>query len=291
MCALSRRDFCKVAGLALGAALTAPQSAFAAAPDTNPDEFTGMLYDATMCVGCNACTMACRDWNGTTPETDDRSLYDAPTELSAHTWTLIQLYQGTGEYSFVKHQCMHCIDPGCVSGCPVHALRKEPTGAVSYDPERCIGCRYCMYTCPFHVPRFTWDERIPVIAKCTLCNDRLTQGLGGPACAERCPTGALTWGKRGDLRKEAHRRIEAEPDRYVNHIYGEYDAGGTGVLYLAGVGFDKLGFENLGTDPAPKLSEDTANVVLPVVFVGGAIGLAVARFASKRNAWEDSWPV
>ncbi len=292
MCALSRRDFCKVAGLALGAALVSRQGAQAAVPDgANPDEYVGMLYDATICVGCNACTMACRDWNGTTPETDDRGLYDAPTELSADTWTLIQLYQGEGEYSFVKHQCMHCVDPACVSGCPVHALRKEPTGAVSYDPDRCIGCRYCMYTCPFHVPRFTWDERIPVIAKCTLCNDRLTQGLGGPACAERCPTGALVWGKRGDLRKEAHRRIEAEPDRYVNHIYGEEDVGGTGVLYLAGVDFTKLGFEDLGTDPAPKLSEDTARVVLPTVFVGGAIGLAMARFASKRNAWEDSWPV
>lgn len=288
---ITRRDFLKAAGLAIGCLFAAPKTVHALSDEgVDPNEYIGMLYDATICVGCNACTIACREWNKTTPETDARKVYDAPKELSADTWTLIQLYQENEEFSFVKRQCMHCVDPACVSGCPVHALQKGPNGAVTYDPNRCIGCRYCMYTCPFHVPRFEWDARIPVIAKCTLCNDRLAQGLG-TACAERCPTGALIWGKRGDLLADAEGRIQAEPGRYVDHIYGKEDVGGTGVMYLSAVPFEKLGLEDMGTEPAPKLSEDTANVVLPTVLVGGAIGLAAVRFASKRGAWEETWPV
>jgi formate dehydrogenase beta subunit len=289
---ITRRDFLKAAGLAMGCLLAAPKTVHALSSEpADPNNYVGMLYDATVCIGCNACTTACRRWNHTSPETDARQLYDAPRELSADTWTLIQLYQDNEEYSFVKRQCMHCVDPACVSGCPVQALQKSETGAVTYDPDRCIGCRYCMYTCPFHVPRFQWEERIPVIAKCTLCNDRITQGIGGPSCAEHCPTGALITGKRGDLIAEADKRIAADPNRYVQHVYGKEDVGGTGVVYLSGVPFEKLGLEDMGTDPAPKLSEDTAKVVLPSVLIGGTIGLAAVRLASKRGAWEETWPV
>lgn len=289
---ITRRDFLKVAGLAIGSLVAAAPKPVHALSVQNPDpnEYIGMLYDATRCVGCNACTIACREWNKTTPELDDRGVYDSPKELSADTWTLIQLYRENEEFSFVKRQCMHCVDPACVSGCPVHALAKGANGAVTYDPDRCIGCRYCMYTCPFHVPRFEWDERIPVVAKCTLCSDRLVDGLG-TACAERCPTGALIWGKRGDLIAEAERRIQVNPDRYVNHIYGKEDVGGTGVMYLSAVPFEKLGLEEMGSEPIPELSEDTADVVLPTVLVGGAVGLAVIRYASHKGAWEETWPV
>jgi Fe-S-cluster-containing dehydrogenase component len=187
---ISRRDFLKVAGLAAGCALAFPETAEASAPTTDPNEQIAMLYDATICVGCNACTNACRQWNGTEPETDARLVYDAPRELSADTYTLIQLYQEGDEFSFVKRQCMHCVDPACVSGCPVHALQKTADGPVTYDPERCIGCRYCQNACPFHVPRFEWDvDRFPVITKCHFCYEsRIQKGIGGPACADRCPT-------------------------------------------------------------------------------------------------------
>jgi Fe-S-cluster-containing dehydrogenase component len=141
---ITRRDFLKVAGLAVGCALAVPEAARAEELPSDPNEQIAMLYDATICVGCNACTMACRQWNSTTPETDARLVYDAPKELSADTYTLIQLYQGKdGEFSFVKRQCMHCVDPACVSGCPVHALQKTSAGPVIYDKDRCIGCRYC----------------------------------------------------------------------------------------------------------------------------------------------------
>jgi len=285
---LSRRDFFKAAGLAIGGAFIATESALAK-PD--PNEYAAMLYDATMCVGCNACTNACRQWNGTSPETDARLLYDAPKELSADTWTLIQLYQTETESSFVKRQCMHCVDPACVSGCPVQALQKTAEGPVTYDPERCIGCRYCMYACPFHVPRFEWDTaQLPVIAKCNLCADRVQDGLP-TACAERCPTSALIFGKRGDLIAEAEKRISENPARYVDHVYGKDDAGGTSVMYLSGVSFDKLGLQDLGDKPIPEISEGTANIILPGVLLGAPILLGMIRMTAKRGGWEDTWPL
>jgi formate dehydrogenase iron-sulfur subunit len=288
---LSRRDFFKVAGLAIGGALATPGSVLASSGGTDPNEYVAMLYDATMCVGCNACTNACREWNKTTDEPDARLLYDAPRELSADTWTLIQLYQGETEFSFVKRQCMHCVDPACVSGCPVQALQKTEAGPVTYDQDRCIGCRYCMYACPFHVPRFEWDTaQSPVIAKCTLCADRIQDGKG-PACAEICPVSALIWGKRGDLVAEAEKRISEEPARYVDHIYGKDDAGGTSVLYLSAVPFEKLGLEDLGTTSIPEISEGTANIVLPGILIGGPLLLGMIRMTANRGGWEETWPL
>jgi formate dehydrogenase iron-sulfur subunit len=286
---ISRRDFLKVAGIAAGVSIVPNLTAKASVKKTHGEQ-VAMLYDATICVGCNACTNACRQWNNTQPETDQRKVYDAPKELSADTWTMIQLYQSGDESSFVKRQCMHCLDPACVSGCPVEALQKSDEGPVTYNANKCIGCRYCMYTCPFHIPRFEWDEVIPVVAKCTFCHDRIIDGKG-PACAERCPTGALIWGTRDDLIEEAETRLQKDGDRYINKVYGKDDAGGTSVLYLSGVDFEKLGFEDLGNQPIPTLSEGTANIVLPGIVLGGPFVLGLIRWVSKRGGWEDSWPV
>jgi len=289
---ISRRDFLKVAGLAAGSALAFPQ-AVSASTGTNSDDHVAMLYDATICVGCNACTNACRQWNETKPEIDERGTYDAPRELSADTYTLIQLYQGEDGFSFVKRQCMHCVEPACVSGCPVQALQKSSDGPVTYDKDRCIGCRYCMYACPFHVPRFDWETaRFPVISKCHFCYEsRIQKGIGGPACADRCPTGALVWGKRGDLLAEAQKRMDENPGQYVNYIYGKDDVGGTSVLYLSHIPFEKLGLEDLGTEPVPLISEQTSDIVLPTIFVGGPLILAAIRYIHNREGWEESWPL
>ncbi len=281
---IHRRDFLKLAGLALGGTLLGVESAEAA---VDASQHWGMLYDATKCVGCNACTNACREWNGTPVEKDPTGRYDAPKELTAKTWTLVQLYKSESEYSFVKRQCMHCIEPACVSACPVHALQKRDTGPVTYDPSRCIGCRYCMYACPFHVPRFEWDKVIPVIAKCTLCNDRLLSGKGGPRCAEYCPTGALIWGKRGNLLADAKGRIAATPERYHDHVYGEKEAGGTSVLYLAGVPYEKLGLPNLGVEAIPALSEKVGNVTIPGILLGVPLALAAVRYVAKEQGWVE----
>lgn len=286
---ISRRDFLKLSGVVVGSSILPSLTGRASSPAKQGQQ-VAMLYDSTMCVGCNACTIACRQWNKTTPETDQRAVYDAPDELSSDTWTMIQLYQSTDEYSFVKRQCMHCLDPACVSGCPVEALQKSYEGPVTYDAKRCIGCRYCMYTCPFHIPRFEWDEVIPVVTKCTFCHDRILEGKG-PACAERCPTSALIWGKRDDLLSIAEARIESDQKLYINRIYGKDDAGGTSVLYLSGVDFEKLGLEDVGNEPIPDISEGTANIVLPGILLGGPFLLGLIRLVSKHGGWEESWPV
>ena len=167
----------------------------------------------------------------------------------------------------------------------VLALQKTPEGPVTYDIRRCIGCRYCMVACPFRVPRFKWDTTLSYVAKCTFCDDRLAQG-DGPNCAEACPTAALIWGRRGDMLAEAKARLAAYPDRYVDHIYGEHDAGGTSVLYLSHVPFEDIGLPDLGSEPVPGLSDAMGPIMLPGIFAAGVALLAGARYRTGRGPKE-----
>jgi formate dehydrogenase beta subunit len=286
---LNRRQFLKLAGLGASGILLAPKDA-KASEETDPENAIAMLYDTTLCIGCRACQTACKDWNGNPPEVDESGLYDAPMELSADTWTIIQLYREGDEYSFSRLGCMHCVEPACASACPVHALEKTADGPVVYDPKRCIGCRYCMVACPFNVPRFEWDKVLPEVKKCTFCTtegrNRLEQDLG-PACADRCPTGALIWGMRGELLEEARQRLEENPDKYVDHIYGEDDIGGTSVMLLSDVDFEKVGYPMLGDAPVPKLSETLANIILPTALIGGAAVLTGLGYLGHRVEKEE----
>ena len=171
--------------------------------------------------------------------------YQNPADLGPKTWKLITynevVARGRKEWAFGTRQCMHCNHPACAAACPVGALEKLDNGPVVYHKERCIGCRYCMLACPFEVPRFDYDSPNPYISKCTLCADRIEAG-GMPACAKACPTEALTLGQRDDLIAEAHRRIANNPSEYHHGIYGLEEAGGTCVLHLASVPFEKLGY-------------------------------------------------
>ena len=213
-----------------------------------------MLYDATQCIGCRACEVACKQANRKPTEYDPAGIWDAPKDLSAKTLTLVKLYKDDTEHSFVKRQCMHCVDPACVSACLVNALDKLPEGPVVYRADRCIGCRYCMVACPFEIPKFEYDRPLPLIRKCTFCTHRLREGKL-PACAEVCPSGALQFGKRRELLEVAKTRIYQNPNRYVHHVYGEHEVGGTSWLYLTDVPFEQLGFRmDLGTTAYPELT-------------------------------------
>jgi Fe-S-cluster-containing dehydrogenase component len=220
-----------------------------------PPGAVGMLYDSTKCIGCKTCVVACRQANGNKPE---GATWDKQTELNANTRTVIKLYQGPGvqQPAFVKQQCMHCIDPGCVSACMIGALKKREFGVVTYDADLCVGCRYCQIACPFGVPKFEFDSAAPKIRKCELCIDRLKTGLQ-PACTEVCPRKAVIYGKREDLLKDAHSRIAAHKSVYLDHVYGETEAGGTQVLYLTSkdVSFQDLGLPKLSAESAPHLSD------------------------------------
>jgi Fe-S-cluster-containing dehydrogenase component len=155
---------------------------------------------------------------------------------------------------------MHCIDPGCVGACMLGALQKREYGIVTWDPDLCIGCRYCQMACPFNVPKFEWSKKAPKIVKCELCNHRLAQGKE-PACSEVCPRQAVIFGKYTDLLDEAHRRLAESPDRYVPKVYGEHDLGGTQVLYLSHVPFEKLGFRFSDDKPVPETQQSVQHAV------------------------------
>lgn len=311
---LKRREFLGLVGAGVGclaAATVGAQPAQAAVGVEGAATHPAMLYDTTKCVGCHACQNACREWNATPDERGADGRYDAPDDLSGSTWTLIQLYtdktveQPTADranWSFVKRNCMHCIDPACVSACTVGALQKSPEGPVIYDVERCFGCRYCLVACPYHVPRYQWGTTTPLVQKCTFCSgyvqrdggtdakNRLAQG-NGPACVEACPTGALTWGTREAVLQDAHTRIEAEPGKYYeDRVYGEFEAGGTLQLVLSHVPFTKIGLPVLDRTPLPTLTT-AVNWAVPIAFIGvGGLASLIYRVRSRAEQAEEVQP-
>jgi formate dehydrogenase beta subunit len=248
---ISRRSALKLiaATTSMSAAQAISPAPADAAPLPVPPDAIGMLYDATKCIGCKACVAACTDANSLEPDTAaSDGLWQAPVDLNGNTKTLIKYYEEGSERSFVKQQCMHCIDPACAAACMLGALKKREWGAVTYNVDTCIGCRYCQMACPFGVPKFEWTKALtPKIVKCEFCMHRLVEGKE-PACTETCPREAVIFGKRADLLREAHRRIAENPDFYINKVYGETEAGGTQVLYLSHVPFEKLGLPTFVDD-------------------------------------------
>jgi len=282
---ISRRAALKGIVVAGGAVVGATPAQAAVLP-TVPADAVGLLYDATLCIGCKTCVVACRDARGLPADTtgSPTGIYNAPVDLSAKARTVIKLYRDENETSFVKAQCMHCGDPACASACMLGALKKREFGIVSYDPSLCVGCRYCEIACPFGVPKFQWSARAPQIVKCELCRERLAAGRE-PACTEVCPRKAVIFGRRSDLLKEAHRRLAASPDRYIQKVYGETDAGGTQVLYISHVAFEKLGLPVLGDTPAPDLARSIQHGVYRdfIAPISLFAALGAVTFRNRKN--------
>jgi len=249
-----RRSFLKSLLGAGAAVATAASPVGADERREAPADAVGLLYDTTKCIGCKTCVVACKEANDLPPDNREDPLHDAPTALNDRTKNIIKLYtDDEGRISYFKQQCMHCIDPACVGACMIGALQKREYGIVTWESNRCIGCRYCQVACPFNIPKFEWASRTPRIIKCELCNHRLAEGKE-PACTEVCPREAVIYGTREELLAEAKRRIEAEPGRYVNRVYGETEGGGTQCLYLSHVPFEKLGLPELDDVPVPSLN-------------------------------------
>lgn len=213
----------------------------------------GMLIDTTLCVGCGMCEDACDEKNAL-PKKRDETLHEG-------AFVYVKDHDGVN----VRHQCMHCADPACASVCPVAALKKTPAGPVDYDLPRCMGCRYCMVACPFSVPRYEWTSVTPRVRKCIMCADRVAEGKP-TACSEACPTGATRFGELDELLAEARARIAAEPKKYFPTILGEKEVGGTSVLYLASVDFEKLGFpKNLPVAALPHYTWEALSHIPQIV--------------------------
>jgi len=303
----------------LAGAAVAPE-ACARDTHTRPAEALGLLYDSTLCIGCKACVAACKAANNNPAEfsTEDQ-LWDTPLDTSGYTFNIIKMYRnGTMEtkdaqdngFAFMKTSCMHCADPSCVSACPVSAMVKDPvTGIVAYDPDICVGCRYCVVACPFGIPKYQYDSPTGQIGKCELCRHRYQDGHYS-ACAEVCPTGATLFGRVDDLKKESERRLQTKPgDKYVfprgklgadrpphegtiahyqEHVYGLNELGGTQIMYMSAIPFDKLGFPvNVPNYSYPALAEGIQHtlykwMLAPAILLGG-LSYVVHRNTSKKD--------
>jgi len=269
MSKISRRGFLKAAGLiSAGAAGVPVKNAQAAPKNVLTDERMGVLVDTTLCIGCRRCEYACQKAHdmpvNDIEHYDDRTIFEEMRRPDTKSLTVVNEYASdiaVNNPVNVKVQCMHCDHPACVSACIVGAFSKEESGAVVWDSSKCIGCRYCMVACPFQIPSFEYDKAIqPRIMKCDFCHTRTKEGLL-PACVDICPVHALMYGRRFDLIEIARRKIQAEPDRYVNHIYGEEEVAGTSWLYLAGTDFAKLDFPKLTSKAAPGATESIQHAI------------------------------
>jgi formate dehydrogenase iron-sulfur subunit len=285
---LNRRDFLRLSGVALASGVALPQAS------TKPLSFRegeiGILYDASKCVGCRACQMACKEWNKLPAEsTDSQELYETPQGLSVDTWTLIKMKKNSEtDWHFFNYQCMHCTDAACVAVCPTGALFKDEKGFVAFDEDKCNGCGYCTQFCPFGVPHLKTRSLLTgeaKAAKCTFCQDRIWGGLGGPSCVEACPVEALVWGPREELLDKARERVATLHDEGLSgaRLYGENEAGG---LHRLSIIFDEPSQYNLPENPPGAMTNIWQKIIQPLgemAFGAAILGVIGAFFVSRRN--------
>lgn len=252
-----------------------------------------VLVDLTKCTGCKACQTACKQWNdlpATIPEFDNNLTF--PAKMDGYTYTTVQhrvvKKDKTEVVRFAKVQCLHCLDPACASACFAKALQKTPEGPVVYYPHLCVGCRYCILACPFDVPKYEWDKTFPLVAKCQYCfdpdgtYDRLGHGME-PACVSTCPNNTMLFGPREEMLKEAWKRINSDP-KYVKHVFGEKEAGGTNWLYISDVPFEAFGFRTDVTHrPLPEYSHDFLKYTPVAIVAWGSMLTALYLYNRRRQ--------
>ncbi len=294
---LTRRTFFKFMGAA-GASVAATTTSADAWESRAPADPYGCLVDLTRCVGCRKCEEACSRVNGL-PEPErvncQCTIFEKKRRPDEKAYTVVNRYF-TGkldgfdrpEPTYAKVQCMHCQDPACVSACIVGALIKDDNGAVHYDVTKCIGCRYCMVACPFEIPAYEYHDPItPRVMKCTFCYDRISKEGGLPGCVTICPTEALTFGRRETVLKLAHQRLRDNPGKYVQHVYGEKEAGGTSWLYISSVPFEKVNLPSLPDEPMPRLSETIQHTLFSYLWSPIALFGLLGAVMFKTNAAKD----
>lgn len=307
MSGISRRGF--MAAAVVGGASTllgSPGKARAVSDFEGYPEGMGVLVDLTRCVGCRSCEAACNHEQGL-PEPDlpfdDTSVFDQTfhhgtqkRRTDEHAYTVVNRYEPVDESGPVyrKIQCNHCNEPACLTSCFVNAYTKTKEGAVIYDSTVCVGCRNCMIACPFRIPAYAYSSALkPVIRKCIFCYETRLKYGQPPACVEICPQEVLTFGHRRNLIKIAHERIRAGNGKYIDHVYGETEVGGTSWMYISSVPFEELRFDTtLQKKPIlANAQEFLSNVpmilaIWPALFMGFHL-LATQGKEGERDLTDD----
>jgi len=283
---MDRRGFLKTTLVAGTAALAGGE--LCAQELRDPEEFVGILVDTTRCIGCRACEVACGEEHDLlVPDVLNDGALEEHRDTSDKQWMVVNKFETEKGEVFVKKQCMHCYQAACATACPTEAMEKTKKGPVTWDGDKCIGCRYCMTSCPFDIPKFEYHEWNPKIQKCTMCFERLEQGQK-PACVAACPTDALMFGTRVKNLEIARHRIYSHPDKYVHQIYGENEVGGTGYIYLSAVPFDQIGFRtDLGTTPYPEYTKEFLYAVPMVLFGVPAFLLGLNALIGGKQPGEE----
>ncbi len=272
---LSRRTF--LATLGVAGASAALSTITKAKTGSSRPEFRGMLVDTTRCIGCRDCEVACAKAKGLPMPQLGMAELDTVRQTGTTQLTVVNRFNTRNGFAFAKRQCMHCDEPACTSICLTKAMLKTPEGPVIWRGEKCMGCRGCMISCPFDIPKFEYHSANPKVVKCDMCFDRQKQGKR-PACVEACPAGSLTFGTRRELLEEGRRRIATKPDAYVHHLYGENEAGGTGVLYLSASPFKTIGMNtSVDREAYPELTVPFLSSVPLILTLFPVFMLAASR--------------
>ncbi|OGU76602.1 MAG: hypothetical protein A2V93_00635 [Ignavibacteria bacterium RBG_16_34_14] len=279
---MDRRNFLKTTAAVCAATL--PFKNIKAEETEMKTEFSGVLVDTTRCIGCRSCEVACsKEHDLYVPDIKNDSALESLRTTSEKQWTVVNRFETEKGEVFVKRQCLHCWQPACTAACLTNAMYKTKEGPVTWDGDKCMGCRYCMVSCPFDIPKFEYNEWNPKIQKCNMCFERLQQGKK-PACVEACPTDALMFGSKRQLMEVARHRVYNYPDKYVHKIYGEHDVGGTGWLYLSAIPFEQIGFStDLGTTPYPEYTKEFLFSVPLVLFSIPAFLLGLNLLTNRKN--------
>jgi Fe-S-cluster-containing dehydrogenase component len=281
---LDRRGFMKTLGIA-GVTLAIGKKLQAEPKENESVEFYGILYDSARCVGCQSCEASCAEAHGF-PASTDELVAGTDRKTSEQRRTVINAYSTSKGEVYRKTQCFHCNEPACGAACLTQAMHKTHEGAVIWRGNKCMGCRYCMVSCPFDIPKFEYHSSNPKIEKCDMCYDRQLEGKL-PVCVENCPAEALIFGPRRELISEARKRIHENPGMYYDHIYGEHEAGGTGYLQLSPVPFEELGLNvKIQKSSYPELSKGFLYAV-PSIFVLWPAVLLGIHEATKNNQTKD----
>jgi Fe-S-cluster-containing dehydrogenase component len=282
---MDRRDALIKSTAIFSSLLLAGEGHTSSEPKSNNSQMS-VLVDTTKCIGCRKCEWGCnlQNHNSSQPEEtyEDKTVFQTRRFPAAKQFTVVNEFPGDGadvdqKPVYIKSQCMHCVDPACASSCIVSALKKDEEGAVTYDADKCMGCRYCMVACPFQANAYEYDNALtPKVRKCNFCLERFQADNTPPACVEACPMQCLTFGHRDQVLAMAHEKIDNNPDVYINHVYGEFEVGGTSWVYVANKPFENLGFPSLSNMAPPRLTESIQHGVFRMFIPPAAMFLLLA---------------